>query len=92
MNDAELVKVGHTRHDLRELDVFLLTAGNRGETESGLTNRKRFSSGLDFAYCITFPLGIHSVRMQKPRGSVDMEMPNKGKIFLWDRYFQLIIS
>ena len=65
---------------------------NCREATSGLTNRKRFAFGLDLAYFITFPLGIHSVRMQKQRGSLETETPNKGKMFGWDKCFQLIIS
>ena len=65
---------------------------NHRETTSGLTNRKRFASGLDLAYCITFPLGIHSERMRKQRRSVDTETPNKGEMFGWDKYFQPMIS
>ena len=59
---------------------------------SGLTNWRRFASGKDLVYSTTFPLDIQSVRMRKQRGSADTETPNKGKIFGWDRCFQLMIS
>ena len=62
------------------------------DVAGGLTNRKRFFSGLDFTYSITFPLGIHSVIMRKQCGSVETETPNKGKMFGWDKYFQPTIS
>ena len=65
---------------------------NVRETVSGLTSLKRFASGLDLAYCITFPPGIHSVRMRKQHGSADTETPNKGRMFGWDKCFQLMIS
>jgi hypothetical protein len=64
----------------------------RGEVASGHTSRKRFASGLDLAYCITFPLGIHSVIIQKQSESVDTETPNKGSMFGCDRCFQPMIS
>ena len=62
------------------------------ETAGGLTNRKRFASGFDLVYCVTFPLGIHSVRMWKRRGPVDTKTPNRGKIFGWNKCFQPVIS
>ena len=65
---------------------------NDGEAAGGFTNRKRFASGLALAYCITFPLGIHSVRMRKQYGSADTEIPNRGKMLGWDRCFQPMIS
>ena len=68
---------------------------NRGESRKNskqVTNRKRFASGLDLVYCITFPSGIHSERMRKKSGSGDIEIPNKGKIFGWDKCFQPMIS
>ena len=60
--------------------------------ESGLTNCKRFAVGLDFAYCIIFPLCIQSVRMWKRCESTEIETPSKGKILGWDKCFQAIIS
>ena len=65
---------------------------NRGETASRLTNCKRFASGLDLAYCVTFPLSIHSVRMRKQHGPVDTETPNEGKMFGLVKCFQLMVS
>lgn len=59
---------------------------------SGLTNCKRFAAGLDFAYFIIFPLGIHSVRIRKQCVSAEMETPNRGRMFGWDKCFQVIIS
>ena len=91
MYDPEAVKIGHSRHNFGELKV-LDEEGKNGETARILTKRKRFSSRLEVAYCIMFPLGIHSVTMQKQYGSADAETPDKGKIFGWDRYFQLMIS
>ena len=48
--------------------------------------------GFDFKYSMTFPLGIHSVRIRKDCGVVDIDTPNKGKMFRWDRRFQVTIS
>ena len=90
MNDPELVEVGHTGRDFREL-MDIDEKKSRG-TAGERTSRKRFASGLDFAYCITFPFGIHSVRMRKQRESADTETPNKGMTFGWDTCFQPIIS
>ena len=92
MNDPEVVKVGHTRHEFRELKSSIDKRKNRRGTTSSLTNRNRFASGLDLAYCITFPLGIHSVRIRKRCGSADTETPNNGRMFGWVKCFQLIIS
>ena len=93
MNDPELVKVGHRRHDLRELKVRSMNKrGGCGNITSGLTNRKRFACGFDLAYCITFPFAIHSVRMRKQCLSTDTETPNNGKMFGWDKCFQPMIS
>ena len=91
MDDPEAVEIGHSRHSLGELKV-LDELGKNGETASILTKRKRFSSGLEAVYHITFPLGIHSLTMRKQYGSTDTETPNKGKMFGWDRCFQLMIS
>ena len=92
MNDVELVKVYHSKHDLGELGVINEREKSREDVASGLTSRKRFFSGLFFAYSITFPLGIHSVIMRKRCGSVDTDAPNKGKMFGWDKCFQPTIS
>ena len=81
VNHLELVKVCHTRRDLRELKVVDEQERQSRGNGSGLTNRKRFASGLDVAYLITFPLGIHSEKIRKQCGSVDTETPNKGKMF-----------
>ena len=91
MDDLELVKVDYTRRDLRELMAVDERENNR-ETASRLTSRNRFASGLDLAYCITFPFGIHSVRMRKQRESADKETPSRGMMFGWDRCFQPMIS
>ena len=48
--------------------------------------------GFDFTYSMTFPLGIHSVRIRKDCGVVVIDTPNKGKMFRWDRRFQVTIS
>jgi len=92
MNDPEPVEVDHARHDLRELEAIDDWMCDHGETASGPTIRRRFASRLDLAYCITFPLGIHSERMRKGNGSADIEIPNKGKMFGWDRCFQPMTS
>jgi len=91
MYDLEPVKVCHTRHDLRELKA-MGEQGRKPQNNNELTSRKRFASGWNFAYSITFPLGIHSVIMRKQRGSTDTEAPNKGKMFGWDKCFQPMIS
>ena len=57
-----------------------------------LTNLSRFAVGFDFTYSMTFPLGIHSVRIRKDFGVVEIDTPNKGKMFRWDRRFQVTIS
>jgi hypothetical protein len=62
------------------------------EREMELTRRKRLASGLDFMYSITFPLGIHSEMMRKYRGFFDTETPSSGKIFGWDKRFQIRTS
>jgi len=62
------------------------------EAVRGLTNPSRFTSGLDLAYCITFPLGIHSVRIRKQHESSDTEIPNKGRRFGWVKCFQPMVS
>ena len=68
MNGAEFMKVGHTRYNFRKLTI--IDKENSGGNSNQLTNCKRFALGLDFVYCITFPLGIHSERMQKQDGFV----------------------
>ena len=65
---------------------------NREETAVGRTNRKRFASGLDVAYSITLPLGIHSEKIRKQCRSADTKTPTKGKIFGWDKCFHHMIS
>ena len=81
MNNPELVEIGRTRHDLGELKVIKdRKVGIREETANGLTNRKRFTSGLDLVYSITFPFCIHSETMRNHRGSAEKETPNKGKM------------
>jgi len=88
MNDLELVKVGHTRHDLGELKDVCRYEKQTAWKQRILTKPKRFASGFDLAYCTTFPPGIHSVRMWKQHGSVETVIPNKGKMFGWDKCFQ----
>ena len=70
MNNPEIVKVGRAGHDLRELQVVKNRDGIRKDIVSGLTNRKRFTSGLALVYSITFPFCIQSETIRKPRGSV----------------------
>jgi len=82
MNDPELVKVGCAGHDLRELKTIKdRKCGIGGEIASGLTNCKRFTSGFDLVYSITFPFRIQSETMRKLRGSMETETPNNGKMF-----------
>ena len=93
MNDPEFVEVGCTGHDLGELKVVRdRKNGCRGETASRRTNCKRFTSGLDLAYSITFPFCIQSETIRKNRGFVETETPNRGKMLGWERRFQLITS
>ena len=81
VNNPKLVEIGRARHDLGELKVIEdREAGIREEKESGLTNRKRFTSGLDLVYSTTFPFCIHSETIRKHRGSAEKETPNRGKM------------
>ena len=81
MNNPEVVDVGHARHDFKELKIIKGKVGMCEETASGLTSRKRFASGLVLAYSITFPFCIQSETIQKFWGSMEIETPNKGKMF-----------
>jgi hypothetical protein len=93
MNNPERMKVGHTGHDLRKLNVIKnRKCGIRGRIANELTNSKRFTSGLDLAYSITFPFRIQSETIRKHWGSVEIETPKRGKMFGWDKRFQPIIS
>ena len=81
VNNSELVKVYHPGNDPSELEsIKHRKRGIRGETVSGLTNSRRFASGLDLVYSITFPLCIHSETIRKYWGFVEIETPNKGKM------------
>ena len=80
MNNPEIVKVGRARHDLRKLEVLKNKVGTREGIASGLTNRKRFAFGLVLVYLITSPFCIQSEMIRKPRGSVEIETPNKGRM------------
>jgi hypothetical protein len=88
MNNAEFVKIFHPRHSTGELRVIIEREEKSRDTTSILTNCKRFVCGLNLAYSITFPLGIHSVIIWKRFGSSDTEIPNRGRMFGWDKYFQ----
>ena len=82
MNNSELVKVGHTGHDLGELKVIEDSkSGIRGETASELTNNRRFACGLDLVYSTRFPFCIQSETIRKLQGFVETETPNNGKMF-----------
>jgi len=82
VNDPDLVKVGRAGHDPRELKTMRNRKSGIGEgTANGLTNCKRFTSGLDLVYSITFPFCIQSETMRKLRGSMEIETPNNGKMF-----------
>lgn len=82
MNNPKLVKVCHTGHDLSELKVVKNRKSRIcGKTASRLTNSKRFTSGLDLVYSITFPFCIQSEKIRKLWGSVETETPNKGRMF-----------
>ena len=65
MNNPYVVKICHGKHDFRKLKILGGQERSHNERASKLTNCKRFAIGLDFANCIMFPLGIHSVRMRK---------------------------
>jgi hypothetical protein len=81
MNNPELVKVGRTGHDLRELNVIKdRKNGDHGKTSSGLTNRRRFASGFDLVYSITFPFRIQSETIRKHWRSVDTDTPKRGRM------------
>ena len=58
----------------------------------GLTSCKRFAMGFDLEYCNTLPFGIHSVRMKKRCGLVEIETPSNGKMLGCDKCFQAMIS
>ena len=59
MDNPEVVEVGCTRHDPRELEIIKdRKVGIHKKIVSGLTNCKRFTSGLDLVYPITFPFFI----------------------------------
>ena len=81
VNNPELVKVGHARHDPSELKVIKdRQSGICEGTTSEPTNRKRFTSGLDLVYSTTFPFRIQSEMMRKFRGSAEIETPRKGRM------------
>jgi hypothetical protein len=81
MNNPECMKVGRTRHDLRELRVVRdRKSGIRRETTKGLTNNRRFASGFDLVYSITFPFRIQSEKIRKHWGSVETDTPKRGKM------------
>ena len=80
MNNSEFVEVGCTGHNLGELKA-IEDCKNRSHEEaaSRRTNCRRFTSGLDLVYSVTFPFRIQSETIRKHRGSVETETPNKGK-------------
>lgn len=81
VDNPEFVEVDHARHNLGELKIIKdRKVGVSEGIASGLTNRKRFTSGLALVYSITFPFCIHSETMRKYRGSGEKETPNKGKM------------
>ena len=81
VDDPKLVKVGCTRHDPRELTTMKDRKNRIGEeSTSDLTNSKRFASGLDLVYSMTFPFRIQSETIRKLWGSVEKETPNNGKM------------
>ena len=80
MNDLEFVKICHGGHDLGKLNVLVEQEKDCGEITIEPTNCNRFAVILDFVYHDILPFGIHSVRMRKLCGSVEMETPSKGKI------------
>ena len=93
VDNSELVKVYHPRHDLSKLKDIKDRKGEiRGETVSGLTNSKRFAFVLDLVYSVAFPLRIHSETIRKCWGFAEIETPNNGKMFGWCRRFQAMIS
>ena len=80
MNNTEVVQVDRAGHNPRELKVVEDKVEICEETASGLTNCKRFTSGLALVYSITFPFCIQSDTMRKLGGSVETETPNSGKM------------
>ena len=81
MNNPECMKVGHTGHDLRELRVVRdRKSGIHREATRGLTNSRRFASGLDLVYSVTFPFCIQSEKIRKHWGSVETKTPKRGKM------------
>jgi len=81
VDDPELVKVGRAGHDPRELTATNNRKSGLGEgTAWRLTNCKRFTSGFDLVYSITFPFRIQSETIRKLWGSVETETPNNSKM------------
>lgn len=92
MRNHKLVKVLHAGYGPRGLRMIKdCKVGVREEIASGLTDCKRFTSGLTLVHPIIFPFSIQSETNRKSWGSVEKETPNKGK-FGCDRRFQPIIS
>ena len=65
VNNPEAVKVAHTGHDPKQLRTTENTEDEIMETANELTNCKRFASGLDLVYSITFPFCIQVETMRK---------------------------
>ena len=80
MNNPKLVKVGCPGHDPGKLRAIKDYKTGSCDAGNGLTNCKRFASGLDLVYSITFPFRIQSETMRKLQGSVETETPNNGKM------------
>jgi hypothetical protein len=91
VNDTELVKVRHAGCYLEQLKVRREQKKHRVGGKQ-LASCNRFTSGLDLAYSVTFPLVIHRVRMRKQHGSMETETPNKGRMLGWESYFHPMIS
>ena len=67
MNNPAFVEVDHARYNSAQLRVAVRNAksGIRRETANGLTNSKRFISGLHLAYSTTFPFFIQGETIRK---------------------------
>ena len=67
VNNPEVVEVIHTRQDSTQLQVMVRNAKNRIRRKimNGLTNCKRFTSGLDLVYSTTFPFSIQEETIWK---------------------------
>ena len=92
MNYLEAMEIGHCGRDSGELNIFDQHVKARRLWMIRLANCKRFALGLNPEYCNILPFCIHSVRMRKRCGSVEIETPSRRRILGWDKCFQIMIS